>query len=67
MAKTENNADHEVYFKSSKENRMGIRHNLDVQIFVNEDEIEYNYKIVQFVVDDELSVCLPGLTIEHTE
>lgn len=67
MAKTDPNAADEVYFDFNKINRMGIRHKLDVHIYVKEDAIEYKYKILQFVVDDELSVCLPGITIENSE
>lgn len=46
---------------------MEVKHNLDVLIYVNENDIEYKYWILQFVVDDKLSVCLPQLLIEHTE
>lgn len=47
---------------------MGIRYNLDVQIITKKDEIEYRYSILQFVADDELSLCLPRLSNElHPE
>lgn len=50
----------DVYFDSHNKNRIGGKYYLEVQFLNNENGIiEYKIPLIQFIVDDELSVCLP--------
>lgn len=46
---------------------MGRKYKLEIQIYTSENNIEYTISITQFVVDDELSVCLPKFKTNNNE
>lgn len=56
-----------IYADPHNITRIGIKYNIDVQIYVKKDKIEYRYSTFQYVVDDKLSACLPSLFVEYTE
>lgn len=58
MAKTKHGREN-IYFDSSKTEIMGRKYNLEIQIYIDEANIEYTIPIIQFVVDDAISLCLP--------
>lgn len=57
----------DIYFDLSHDDRMGSKHNLEIQIYTPEDKIEYTILFTQFVVDDELTVCLPKFKTYNKE
>lgn len=48
-----------IFFDSKKTEIMGGKYNLEVQIYLTKENIEYSIPFIQFVVDDKLSACLP--------
>lgn len=51
----------DIYFNSNKKTLMGIKYDIELQLYTknNEGNPEYKIPYVQFVAEDEMSHCLP--------